>query len=99
MICLGKNTGKYVTNSIPVEKEVTRTYKKGKEITKITSYGLQFFDNAKQCKINLAKGIHEIKCEYGHDDKKCEICAIKCKDYACCLELINFKDDLIEHVL
>ena len=29
---------------------------------------------------NLAGGIHEIKCKYGHDNKKCETCGIKNKD-------------------
>ena len=29
---------------------------------------------------NLAKVIHEIKCKYGHEDKKCEICEMKYKD-------------------
>ena len=28
---------------------------------------------------NLAKGIHKVKCKYGHDDKKCETCGIKYK--------------------
>ena len=23
---------------------------------------------------NLSKGIHRIKCKFGHGDKKCEIC-------------------------
>ena len=30
---------------------------------------------------NLAKVIHEIKCKYGHEDKKCEICEMKYKDH------------------
>ena len=44
---------------------------------------------------NLSKGIHRIKCKYGHDDKKCETCGIKYCD--CFREYINFKDDLIEY--
>ena len=31
--CLGKNTEKYITFSVPIEKEVTRIDKSGKEIT------------------------------------------------------------------
>ena len=31
-----KNTGKYITFSVPIEKEVTRIDKKGKEIIKQT---------------------------------------------------------------
>ena len=35
--CLRKTTEKYITFSIPIEKEVTRINKKGKEITKTLS--------------------------------------------------------------
>ena len=44
---------------------------------------------------NLSEGILKIKCKYGHDDKKCETCGIKYKDYNCFLECTNFKDDLV----
>ena len=46
---------------------------------------------------NPSQGIHRIKCKFGHDDKKCEICRIKYKYIDCFLEYINFKDDLIEY--
>ena len=45
---------------------------------------------------NLAEGIHQIKCKYGHDNKKREKCGIKYKDYECCLEYRNIRDYLIE---
>ena len=32
--CLGENTGKYVTFSVPIEKEVTRNEKDGKKSQK-----------------------------------------------------------------
>ena len=32
--CSGKNTEQYIMFSVPIEKEVTRNDKKGKEITK-----------------------------------------------------------------
>ena len=47
--------------------------------------------------INLAEGIHKIKCKYEHDDKKIETCRIKNKHCDCFLEYRNFKDDLIEY--
>ena len=34
---LGKNTGKYIIFSVPIEKEVTRIDKNGEEITKNVS--------------------------------------------------------------
>ena len=47
------------------------------------SYVLQFIDNARfmvsslsNLVNNLSKGIHRIKCKFGHDDQKCEICGI-----------------------
>ena len=46
-ICLGKNTEKCVTFTIPIEKEVTRIDKNGEEITKNISYLLQFIDSAR----------------------------------------------------
>ena len=46
---------------------------------------------------NLSKGIHRIKWEYGHVDKKCETCGIKYKYCNCFPEYANFKDDLIEN--
>ena len=46
---------------------------------------------------NIAEGIHKIKCKYGHNDKKSEICGIKYKYCDCFLEYANFKNDLIEY--
>ena len=46
---------------------------------------------------NLFEGIHRIKCKYGHDDKKCETCRVKCQHCNCFLECMNFKVSLIEY--
>ena len=40
---------------------------------------------------NLAEEIHRIKCKFGHDDKKCETCEIKCKYSNFFLEYTNFR--------
>ena len=47
-------------------------------MTKNVSYILQFTDSARfmasslaNLLNNLSEGIHKIKCEYRHDDKKC----------------------------
>ena len=42
--CLRENTEKYITISVPIEKEVTRIDQKGKEITKTVSYRFQFIN-------------------------------------------------------
>ena len=60
--------------------------KNGGNIAKNISYILQFIDSASfmasslsNLVNNLSEEIHRIKCKYGHDDKKCEICGIKYK--------------------
>ena len=40
---------------------------------------------------NFAEGIHKVKCKYEHNDKKCETCGIKKKDYECCLKYTGVK--------
>ena len=84
--CLGKNTEIYITFTIPIENEVTRTDKNGEEITKNISYILQFIDGARfmasslpNLVNNLTEGVYRIKRKFGHDDKKCESCRIKYK--------------------
>ena len=96
--CLGKNTEKYITFTVPIEKEVTRIDKNGEEITKNISYILQFIDSARfmasslsNLVNNLSEGIHRIKCKFAHDNKKCEICGIKYKHCDCFLEYKTLK--------
>ena len=79
--CLVENTEKYITFTVPVEKEVTRINKNGEEVTKNISYISQFIDSAKfitssllNLLNNLSERLHRTKCKFGHDHKKCEIC-------------------------
>ena len=102
--CLGKNTEKYITFTVPIEKEVTRTDKNGEEVTKNISYILQFIDSTRfmasslsNLLNNLSERIHRIKCKFVHDDEKCKTCGIKYKYCDCFLKYENFKDDLIEY--
>ena len=91
--CLGKNTQKYITFTVPIEKEATRIDKNGEENTKNICYILQFIDSARLMASslsnlvnNLSEGIHIIKCKFGRNDKKCETCGVKYKYYNCFLE-------------
>ena len=66
--CLGENTEKHITSTVPIKKEVARIDKNGKEITKKISYILQFVDSARFMPIplsnlvnNLSEGLHRIK--------------------------------------
>ena len=70
--CLGENTKKHITFTVPMEKEVARIDKNGEKITKIISYSLQFTDSPRFLASsfsnfvnNLAEEIHRIKCKYG----------------------------------
>ena len=88
--CVDENTEKYITFTVPIEKEVTRIDKNGEEIKKHLSYILQFIDSARSMASslsnlvnNLSEGIHRIKCKFGHYDKKCETCRIKYKYCDC----------------
>ena len=74
--CLGENTEKYITFTVPIEKEVTRIDKNGEEITKNISYILQFIDSGgfmvsslSNLVNNLSEGIHKIKCKFWHNYK------------------------------
>ena len=63
---------------------MTGIHKNGDEITKNISCILKFIYSARvmasslsNVVSNLSEGVHRIKCKYGHDDKKREICRIK----------------------
>ena len=64
--CSGKNNEKYITFSVPIEKEVTRINKNGEEIEKV--YILQFIGSGRfmasslsNLVNNLSEGIHKNK--------------------------------------
>ena len=81
-----------------------RISKNGEEITKAIPYRLKSIDNARfmtsslsNLPINVAEGIHKIKCKYGHNNKNCKTCWIKYKDCKCCLEYPKVKNNLIQY--
>ena len=63
--CLGENTEKYITFSVPIKKEITKKDKNGNDkITKI-SYKIKFIDSYRFMSIslsnlvsNLPEGLH-----------------------------------------
>ena len=65
---------------------------------------LQFIDSARfvvsslsNLADNRSEGTYRIKCEFGHDGKKCETCGIKYKYCDFFLEYTNFENDFIEY--
>ena len=84
--CLGENTKKHITLTVPIEKEVTKIDKNGEEITTNISYILQLIDSTRFTASslsnlinNFSEGVHRIKCKYVHNDTNCETSGIKCK--------------------
>ena len=67
--CLGENTKKYITFSVPIKKETTKKDKNGNDkITKI-SYKVTFIDSCRFMSTslsnlvsNLSKGLHNDRC-------------------------------------
>ena len=83
--------------------EVTTINENGEEVAKNISYISQCIDKARFMASslsnpanNLSEGIPRIKCKYGYDDKKREICGITYEVCDCFLEYTTLKDDLIE---
>ena len=82
--CLGENTEKYITFSVPIRKEITKKVKNGNDkITKI-SYKIKFIDSFRfmatslsNLVSNLSEGLHNDRC-------------IDCKS---CLDYMITKDE------
>ena len=98
--CLSWNAEKYITFTVPIEKEATKIDKNREEITKNISHILQFIDIAIFIATSLSNLVNKrserilkIKCKYGHDVKNYKIYGIKLSF----LEYIYFKEDLIEY--
>ena len=79
---LGENSKKYITFTVPIEKEVMRIIENGEEVTRNLPYILQFIDSARfmasslsNLVNNLSEGIHRIKCKF----RQCETRGIKYK--------------------
>ena len=86
--CLGRNTEKYKTFSVPIEREATKIGKDGNESVITISYKIKFRDSARFMATslsnfvdNLTEGIHKIKCKY----------------FNCFLEYESVKDNLIKY--
>ena len=86
--CLGENTEKYKTFSVPIGKEIQKIDKDGNENITTVSYKIKFIDSARFMAIslsnlvsNLAERIHKIKC------KACN----------CLLEYKRVNDNLIKY--
>ena len=82
--CLGENTDKYITCSVPIRKEITKKDKNGNdEITKI-SYKINFIDSYRFMSTSLSNVVSNLS-EGLHNDR-----GIDCKS---CLDYMATKDE------
>ena len=70
--CLGENTEKYITLSVPIKKEITKKDKNGNDKIMKISYKIKFIDSFRFMPIslsslvdNLSDGLHGYKCIAG----------------------------------
>ena len=64
--CLGENTEKYITFSVPINKKITKKYENGNNNIKTISYKIKFIDSYRFMSTslsklvdNLSEGLHE----------------------------------------
>ena len=82
--CLGKNTEKYITFSVPIKKETTKKEKNGNDkITKI-SYNIKFIDSCRFMSTSLSNLVSNLS-EGFHNDR--------CIDCKSCLDYMTSKDE------
>ena len=99
--CLGENTEKYITFSIPIKEEITKRDKNGKDKIVKISYKIKFFDSYRFMSTSLSKLVDNLS-EGLHNDK-CQDCMsyldyMKTKDeqliFRCSSCKNNYKKDL-----
>ena len=82
--CLGENTEKYITFSVTIQKEITKTDKDGNDkITKM-SYKIKFIDSFRFMSSSLSNLVDNLS-EGLHNDR--------CIDCKSCLDYMTTKDD------
>ena len=90
--CLGKNTEKCITLSVPIQKEITRIDTNVEEVIKKIFCKLQFMHSTLSNLVNnLAQRIYKTKCNNQYDNKKYKTWGIKYKDCESFLEYTNLK--------
>ena len=85
--CLGENTEKYKTFSVPKEKDFTNIDKDGNENVVTISFKIKFIDRAGFMGSSLSNLV---------DNLTERIHKTKCKNYDCFLEYESVKDNLIK---
>ena len=82
--CYGENTKKYITFSVPIKKEITKTDKNGNDKITKTSYKIKFIDSFRFMSSSLSNLVDNLS-EGLHSDK--------CADCKSCLDYMTTKDE------
>ena len=82
--CLGQNTEKYISFSVPIKKQITKIDKDGNDKIANISYKIKFIDSVRFMSSSLSNLVDNLS-EGLHSDK--------CTDCKSCLEYMMFGDD------
>ena len=82
--CLGENTEKYITFSVPIKKEITKTDRDGNAKIMKISYKIKFIDSFRFMSTSLSSLVDNLS-EGLHSDK--------CTDCKSCLDYMITKDE------
>ena len=81
---MGENTEKYISFSVPVKKQITKTDKDGNDKIVNISYKIKFIDSFRFMSSSLSSLVNNLS-EGLHSDK--------CTDCKSCLDYLIIKDD------
>ena len=82
--CLGENTEKYITFSVPIKKETTKKDKNGNDKVNKISCKIKFIDSCRFMSISLSNLVSNLS-EGLHNDR--------CIDCKSCLDYMTTKDE------
>ena len=82
--CLGENTKKYVTFSVPIKKETTKKDKNGNDQTAKISYKIKFVDSCRFMSTSLSNLVSNLSEGLPND---------RCVDCKSCLDYMTAKDE------
>ena len=84
--CLGENTEKCITFSVPIKKEIRKKDKDGNEKIIKIAYKMKFFDSFRFMSISLSNLVDNLS-ESLHNNR--------CVNYKSCLDYMTTKDELL----
>ena len=84
--CLGENTEKYITFSVPIKKEITKKDKNGNDLITKMSCNIKFIDSFRFMSTSLSNFVDNLPDGFHND---------RCIDCKSCLDYMTTKDEKI----